>query len=49
MPNRKGLIVYSFGALALIVGFQFLVSLWAAREAAEGEHTAVAAAVLTAI
>lgn len=49
MPNRRGLITYTAGALLAVVGFQFLASLWAAREAREGEHTSIAGAVLTAL
>ncbi len=49
MPNRRGLITYSLGALLLVVSVQFLTTLWAAREAREGKHTSVAGAVLTAL
>ena len=50
MPvTRRGLIVYSLGAVLAVLGIQFLTTLWAAREAREGEHTSVAAAVLTAL
>lgn len=49
MPNRRGLITYSLGAVLAVLSIQFLTTLWAAREAREGEHTSVAAAVLTAL
>ena len=49
MPNRKGLITYSLGAVLAVLGIQFLSTLWAAREAREGKHTSVAAAVLTSL
>ncbi len=49
LPNRKGLIVYSLGALLAVLSVQFLTTLWAAREAREGEHTSVAAAILTSL
>lgn len=49
MPNRRGLITYSLGALLAVLSLQFLATLWAAHEAAEGEHSSVARAVLTAL
>ena len=49
LPNRKGLIIYSLGAVLAVLGIQFLTTLWAAREAREGEHTSVAAAILTSL
>ena len=49
MPNRRELVVSSLGAVLAVLGIQFLLTLWAAREAREGEHTSVAAAVLTAL
>jgi hypothetical protein len=47
--NRTGLITYSLGAVLAVIAVEFWFSLWAAREAAEGEHTSVARAVLTAL
>ncbi len=49
MVSRRGLIVYSLGAVLAFVGLEFLGTLWAAHEAREGEHTSVAGAVLTAL
>ena len=49
LPNRRGLITYSLGAVLAVIAVQFLTTLWAAREAREGEHSSVAAAVLTAL
>lgn len=49
MVSRRGLIVYSLGAVLAVLSIQFLSTLWAAREAREGEHTSVAGAVLTAL
>ena len=38
MPNRRGLIVYSLGAVLAVLSIQFLTTLWAAREAREGDR-----------
>lgn len=49
MPNRRGLITYTAGALIAVIGVQFLLTLWAAHQASEGEHTAISGAVLAAL
>lgn len=49
LPNRRGLITYTAGALIAVIGAQLLLTLWAAHQASEGEHTAISGAVLAAL
>lgn len=46
MPTRRTLIVAVTGSVLAVMSLEFLLKLWASRQAAEGDHSAVAGAIL---
>ncbi len=44
--NRRVLELIVVGSLLTILSTEFLLKLWASRQAAEGEHSAIAGAII---